>query len=97
MNTLSTGLECSLSCYRSGSIRTIESKLQQRLNKIQVLQNSHGFKDQNQPVHFCSSGKPHDDPVLHLYSTAIYVVDQVKFSVEILIGNFEVTKICMFN
>ena len=68
--------------YRSKSMVTIESQLQQNLNKIENWATSNGFKfseSKTQCVYLCQLQKQHAAPVLHLYGSPILVVEESKF------------------
>ena len=63
-------------------MRTIESHLQQCLNKIENWALFNGFnfsKSKTQCVHFWQLRKLHDNPQLYLYGSLIPVVDEAKF------------------
>jgi len=85
---LSASVTCSLEvddfliCYRSKHIHIVERHLQQPLNKIDHWANTNGFRflsSKTACIHFCHSRKPHPEPTLILYGTAVPVVQEVKF------------------
>ena len=71
-----------LICYRSKDMKTIETKLQNNLNKIEKWTVENGFKfsmTKTSCVHFCQEHRLHLDPALKLYNNPIPIVDQAKF------------------
>jgi len=71
-----------LICYRSKYIHIIERHLQQSLNKIEHWANTNGFRFSSSKtvcMHFSRLCKPHPDPTLILYGTAIPVLQEMKF------------------
>ena len=71
-----------LICYRSKDMKTIETKLQKNLNKIEKWTVENGFKfsmTKTNCVHFCQEHRLHLDPALKLYNNPIPIVDQAKF------------------
>ena len=71
-----------LICYRSKDMKTIETKLQNNINKIEKWTVENGFKfsmTRTNCVHFCQEHRLHLDPALKLYNNPIPVVDQAKF------------------
>ena len=71
-----------LICYRSKDMKTIETKLQNNLNKIEKWTVENGFKfsmTKTNCVHFCQEHRLHLDPALKLYNNPIPIVDQAKF------------------
>ena len=71
-----------LICYRSKDMKTIETKLQNNLNKIEKWTVENGFKfsmTKTNCVHFCQEHMLHLDPALKLYNNSIPIVDQAKF------------------
>ena len=71
-----------LICYRSKDMKTIETKLQNNLNKIEKWTVENGFKFsmiKTNCVHFCQEHRLHLDPALKLYNNPIPIVDQAKF------------------
>ena len=70
-----------LICYRSKDIKTIETKLQTKLNKIEKWTIENGFKfsmTKTTCVRLCQEHRLHLDPSLKLYNNPIPVVDQAK-------------------
>ena len=85
---LAPGIESSLyvddflACYRSKQMRTIERRLQQGLNNLQVWADQNGFRFSKQKtvcMHFCKLRRLHLDPILHIDNIAIPVVHETKF------------------
>ena len=79
LNILGRSLLDYTTCQISKSMATIESQLQQNLNKIENWGTSNGFKfskSKTQCVHFCQLRKQHDDPGLHIYGSPIPVVEE---------------------
>jgi len=71
-----------LICYRSKHIHIIKRHLQQSLNKTEHWADTNGFWFSSSKavcMHFCRLRKPHPDPTLILYGTAISVMQEVKF------------------
>ena len=63
-------------------MKTIETKLQNNLNKIEKWTVEDGFKfsmTKTYCVHFCQERRLHLDPALKLYNNPIPIVDQAKF------------------
>ena len=63
-------------------MKTIETKLQNNLNKIEKWTVENGFKfsmTKTNCVHFCQEHRLHLDPALKLYNNPIPIVDQAKF------------------
>ena len=63
-------------------MKTIETKLQNNLNKIEKWTVENGFKfcmTKINCVHFCQEHILHLDPALKLYNNPIPIVDQAKF------------------
>ena len=71
-----------LICYRSKDMKTIETKLQNNLNKIEKWTIENGLKfsmTKTKCVHFCQKHRLHFDPLLKLYNNPIPFVDQQNF------------------
>ena len=63
-------------------MKTIETKLQNNLNKIEKWTVENGFKfsmTKTNCVHFCQEHRLHLDPALKLYNNPIPIVYQAKF------------------
>ncbi len=88
VNCLASDTNCSLYvddfliCFGGKKMATIERKLQQTLNKLQIWADTNGFKFSRSKtvcMHFCRSTHCHDDPELTLGGFPIPVVEKTKF------------------